>query len=173
MFPTLVFRLLNHAQLEILAFQRAVREFMLTIDDAYGKQFEEFYVGFEGSFGGKHVTPRSISARHLGNLVCVEGIVTKCKPNAIGTFHGLEMLASSPLFHVGSLVRPKVVKSVHFCPATKKTIERKYTDLTSLDPFPSSGVYPTKVHTVRAEKSRFHLLGQLSTNICKFVLHFH
>jgi len=42
-------------------------------------------------------------------------------------------------------VRPKVVKSVHYCPATKKTIERKYTDLTSLDPFPSAGVYPTKV----------------------------
>lgn len=52
---------------------------MLTLDDAYGKQFEEFHVGFEGSFGGKHVTPRSIAARHLGNLVCVEGIVTKCR----------------------------------------------------------------------------------------------
>lgn len=45
----------------------------------------------------------------------------------------------------GSLVRPKVVKSVHYCPATKKTIERKYADLTSLEPFPTSGVYPTKV----------------------------
>lgn len=45
----------------------------------------------------------------------------------------------------GSLVRPKVIKSVHYCPATKKTIERKYSDLTSLDPFPTSGVYPTKV----------------------------
>lgn len=42
-------------------------------------------------------------------------------------------------------MRPKVVKSVHYCPATRKTIERKYTDLTSLDPFPTSGVYPTKV----------------------------
>ena len=72
-------RLLNEAQLEVLAFQRALREFVLTVDDAYGKQFEEFHVGFEGSFGGKHVTPRSVSARHLGNLICVEGIVTKCK----------------------------------------------------------------------------------------------
>ena len=42
-------------------------------------------------------------------------------------------------------MRPKVVKSVHYCPATRKTIERKYTDLTSLEPFPTSGVYPTKV----------------------------
>ena len=31
------------------------------------------------SFGAKHLTPRTLSARFLGNLVCVEGIVTKCK----------------------------------------------------------------------------------------------
>lgn len=49
------------------------------------------------------------------------------------------------LWSVGSLVRPKVVRSVHYCPATKKTMERKYTDLTSLDAFPSSAIYPTKV----------------------------
>lgn len=45
----------------------------------------------------------------------------------------------------GSLVRPKVVRSVHYCPATKKTMERKYTDMTSLEAFPSSAIYPTKV----------------------------
>ncbi len=74
----LTHRLLHEAQLEILSLQRAVREYILTVDDAYGKQFEEFFVGFEGSFGGMHVTPRSLSARFIGNLVCVEGIVTKC-----------------------------------------------------------------------------------------------
>lgn len=42
-------------------------------------------------------------------------------------------------------MRPKVVRSVHYCPATKKTMERKYTDMTSLDAFPSSAIYPTKV----------------------------
>ncbi|XP_046692534.1 MCM3 minichromosome maintenance deficient 3 (S. cerevisiae), like isoform X1 [Silurus meridionalis] len=36
------------------------------------------------------------------------------------------------------------MRSVHYCPATKKTLERKYTDLTSLDAFPSSAIYPTK-----------------------------
>uniref|UniRef100_A0A8C8AX73 DNA replication licensing factor MCM3 n=1 Tax=Otus sunia TaxID=257818 RepID=A0A8C8AX73_9STRI len=46
--------------------------------------------------------------------------------------------------HFSSLVRPKIVRSVHYCPATKKTIERRYTDMTSLDAFPSSSVYPTK-----------------------------
>ena len=48
----------------------------------------------------------------------------------------------------GSLVRPKVVRSVHYCPATKKTMERKYTDMTSLDAFPSSAIYPTKVQSM-------------------------
>ncbi|CAI8024024.1 DNA replication licensing factor MCM3 [Geodia barretti] len=114
-------RLLNEANIELLAFQRALKECVLTVDDAYGKQFEEFHVGFEGSFGSKHVTPRSLSADLLGCLVCVEGIITK-----------------------SSQVRPKVVKSVHYCPATGKTMERKYTDLTSLEPFPTSAVYPTK-----------------------------
>lgn len=49
------------------------------------------------------------------------------------------------MWSVGSLVRPKIMRSVHYCPATKKTLERKYTDLTSLDAFPSSAIYPTKV----------------------------
>ncbi|KAJ8909460.1 hypothetical protein NQ315_013823 [Exocentrus adspersus] len=43
-----------------------------------------------------------------------------------------------------SLVHPKVVRSVHYCPATKKIMERKYSDLTSLEAFPSAAVYPTK-----------------------------
>lgn len=60
--------------------------------------------------------------RYLGNLICVEGIVTRV-----------------------SLVRPKVVRSVHYCPATKKVMERKYTDLTSFEAFPTTAVYPTKV----------------------------
>uniref|UniRef100_A0A8C7IEG3 DNA replication licensing factor MCM3 n=1 Tax=Oncorhynchus kisutch TaxID=8019 RepID=A0A8C7IEG3_ONCKI len=106
---------------ELVAFQRALKDFVASIDATYAKQFEEFHVGFEGSFGTKHVTPRTLAARYLGNLVCVEGIVTKC-----------------------SLVRPKITRSVHYCPATKKTLERKYTDLTSLDAFPSSSIYPTK-----------------------------
>ena len=60
--------------------------------------------------------------------------------------HSLEFVTIFfPPLDLGSLVRPKVIKSVHYCPATKKTIERKYSDLTSLDPFPTSGVYPTKV----------------------------
>ncbi|XP_065652017.1 DNA replication licensing factor MCM3 isoform X2 [Hydra vulgaris] len=113
--------LLNEAFEELIGFQNALKEFVSSTDTTYAKKFEEFFVGFEGSFGSKHVSPRTLSARNLGNLVCCEGIVTKC-----------------------SLVSPKVVKSVHYCPRTKKMTDRRYTDLTSLSAFPSSTVYPTK-----------------------------
>lgn len=113
--------LLNCAFEELPAFQRALKEFVSAVDATYAKTKEDLFIGFEGSFGRKHVSPRTLNARNLGNLLCCEGIVTKC-----------------------SLVRPKVVRSVHYCPATKKTMERSYTDMTSLDAFPSSAAYPTK-----------------------------
>lgn len=113
--------ILNSAFEELPAFQRALKEFVAAVDSNYAKTKEELFIGFEGSFGKKHVSPRTLNARNLGNLLCCEGIVTKC-----------------------SLVRPKVVRSVHYCPATKKTMERSYTDMTSLDPYPSSAMYPTK-----------------------------
>ncbi|CAI5769129.1 DNA replication licensing factor MCM3 [Podarcis lilfordi] len=114
-------RLLNSAFEEMVAFQRALKDFVASVDATYSKQYEDFYIGLEGSFGSKHVTPRTLTSHFLSCIVCVEGIVTKC-----------------------SLVRPKIVRSVHYCPATKKTIERRYTDMTSLEPFPSAAVYPTK-----------------------------
>lgn len=106
---------------ELGCFQRALKEFVSAIDATFSKEFEEFSVGFDGSFGANHVSPRTLISNYIGEMVCVEGIVTKC-----------------------SLINPKVVRSVHYCPATKKVIERKYTDMTSLDAFPSSSVYPTK-----------------------------
>ncbi|XP_047430335.1 DNA replication licensing factor MCM3 [Mugil cephalus] len=114
-------KLMNNAFEELLAFQRALKDLVASVDATYAKQYEEFFIGLEGSFGSKHVSPRTLTSRLLGSMVCVEGIITKC-----------------------SLVRPKVVRSVHYCPATKKTMERKYTDMTSLDAFPSSAIYPTK-----------------------------
>ncbi|XP_062268061.1 DNA replication licensing factor MCM3 [Platichthys flesus] len=114
-------KLMKSAFEELLAFQRALKDVVASVDATYAKQYEEFFIALEGSFGSMHVTPRTLTARLLGSMVCVEGIITKC-----------------------SLVRPKVVRSVHYCPATKKTMERKYTDMTSLDAFPSSAIYPTK-----------------------------
>lgn len=44
----------------------------------------------------------------------------------------------------GSTIRPKVVRSVHYCPATKKQTERRYADISSFDVMPSVNMYPTK-----------------------------
>lgn len=70
---------MNAAYEELPAFHRALKEYVASVDTNYAKAQEEMFVGFEGSFGSKHVSPRSLNARNLGNLVCVEGIVTKCK----------------------------------------------------------------------------------------------
>lgn len=113
--------LLTNTFEEQFALERALKEYIANIDSTYANGYDEFFVAFEGSFGSRHVTPRTLSSKFLGNLVCLEGIVTKC-----------------------SLVRPKIVRSVHFCPITKKTIERRYTDMTSTAAFPSNTVYPTK-----------------------------
>ncbi|XP_066603024.1 DNA replication licensing factor Mcm3 [Prorops nasuta] len=112
--------LLNNCFEEQLAFQRALKRYAGNLDTEFAKSNTEFFVGFEGSFGSKHVTPRTLTSRYLGNLVCVEGIVTKC-----------------------SLVRPKVVRSVHYCSVTNTVMERAYTDLTSMEAFPQSAIYPT------------------------------
>lgn len=57
----------------------------------------------------------------LSKLVSVTGIVTRC-----------------------TLVRPKVVKSVHWCEATGQMITREYRDSTSSDGLPTSTIYPTR-----------------------------
>ena len=54
-----------------------MKQFVTNIDANYVK--EDLFIAFEGSFGNKHVTPRTLTSNFLGNLVCVEGIVTKCK----------------------------------------------------------------------------------------------
>ncbi|KAJ1896032.1 MCM DNA helicase complex subunit [Kickxella alabastrina] len=64
--------------------------------------------GFRGAFGAHHLTPRGLRAALLGQLVCVEGIVTRC-----------------------SLVRPKVVRSVHYAEATKTFYAKTYVDATT------------------------------------------
>ncbi|CAG5107246.1 Similar to Mcm3: DNA replication licensing factor Mcm3 (Drosophila melanogaster) [Cotesia congregata] len=118
--PQRAINLLENSFEEQMAFQNALKQFVSTLDTDYAKGNVDFFIGFEGSFGNRHVTPRTLTSRFLSNLVCVEGIVTKC-----------------------SLVRPKIVRSVHYCSTTKSVMERAYTDLTSYDAFPGSAVYPT------------------------------
>ncbi|KAM7280194.1 hypothetical protein ACFE04_007328 [Oxalis oulophora] len=83
-------------------------EIARNIDPKYLKEGELVLVRFEGPFVSRRVTPRELLSEFIGSMVCVEGIITKC-----------------------SLVRPKVVKSVHYCSVTKKFTSREYRDITS------------------------------------------
>lgn len=39
---------------------------------------KQYYIGLRGSFGDHHVNPRTLRSIHLGKLVSLEGIVTRC-----------------------------------------------------------------------------------------------
>ncbi|KAK2462004.1 hypothetical protein APHAL10511_006467 [Amanita phalloides] len=80
-----------------------------------------YRVGLSGSFGYHHVSPRTLQALHLNKMISLEGIITRC-----------------------SLVRPKMVRSVHYCPETRLFHSRDYRDaLTTLsnEP-PTSSITP-------------------------------
>lgn len=38
-----------------------------------------FYIGLKGSFGENAVSPRTLRSTHLGRMVALEGIITKCE----------------------------------------------------------------------------------------------
>ncbi|OMO66573.1 Mini-chromosome maintenance, DNA-dependent ATPase [Corchorus capsularis] len=120
-FNNLAPRILKNPSEYMQPFCDAVTEAAKTIDPKYLKEGEIIHVGFEGPFVSRRVTPRDLLSEFIGSMVCVEGIVTKC-----------------------SLVRPKVVKSVHFCPTTENFTVREYRDITSYNGLPTGSVYPTK-----------------------------
>lgn len=80
-----------------------------------------YYCAFVGSFGEFSCNPRTLSSQHLNHMVSLEGIVTKC-----------------------SLVRPKVVKSVHWNESKSIFQFREYRDQTMTMGAASTSVYPTE-----------------------------
>jgi len=102
-------------------FSDALVEVTRNVDPKYLQEGQQVQVGFEGQFGFHKLTPRELLSPFLGSMVSVEGIVTKC-----------------------SLVRPKVVKSVHYCPTTGEFTTREYRDITSASGLPTGSVYPTR-----------------------------
>lgn len=61
--PVRAAALLTNAFDEQLAFSRALKEYVSTLHSTYTKLHEDFFVGFEGSFGNRHVTPRTLTSR--------------------------------------------------------------------------------------------------------------
>ncbi|KAJ2746171.1 MCM DNA helicase complex subunit [Coemansia sp. BCRC 34301] len=104
-------RLMGEPAEYIPAFEAAATELGAQIAGSTGHAVDanvfRVAVGFRGSFGALHVTPRGLRAAQLGQLLCVEGIVTRC-----------------------SLVRPKVVRSVHYAEASKTFYAKHYYDQT-------------------------------------------
>ncbi|CAM9018983.1 unnamed protein product [Wickerhamomyces anomalus] len=120
--------LLNEPAEFLPAFERALRDNVTAIYDPGNPAFQEiddqsqFYLSFRGAFGHHSVSPRTIRSLHLSKLISVEGIVTRA-----------------------SLVRPKVVRSVHYCEHSGRFHAREYRDqTTSFNPITTAAIYPTE-----------------------------
>lgn len=110
--PTMATGLLQRPTEWLPPLQAALKEVASSLNDPtfeYDLTGVKLHVGFEGSFGALHTTPRHLSSRLLGHMVCLDGIVTSC-----------------------SLVRPKLLRSVHYSQATRSFKAREYWDATML-----------------------------------------
>jgi len=93
--------------------------------DKHDIETKGYGIGFNGSFGDHHVSPRTLRASHLAHMISLEGIVTRC-----------------------SLVRPKMLKSVHYCPDSTQFHSREYRDATSA----TSNLPPTSSVTPQTDE---------------------
>ncbi|KAK3630227.1 MCM DNA helicase complex subunit [Elasticomyces elasticus] len=107
------------------AFDRALKDVVKTLGNRPAHETAEetvYYCAYIGSFGEYACNPRTLSSHYLNHMVSLEGIVTKC-----------------------SLVRPKVVKSVHYNENKHTFHFREYKDQTmTADGAASTSVYPTQ-----------------------------
>lgn len=105
-----------------LAFDHALKKIVETIPQARPDQTARdtvYYCAWAGSFGLNSCNPRTLSSHLLNYMVSIEGIVTRC-----------------------SLIRPKVVKSVHYNESKDKFHFREYQDQTMTNGVTTSSVYP-------------------------------
>jgi DNA replication licensing factor MCM3 len=120
--PEMADGLLNDPFEYTLAFNHALKEIVKTLPQARPDQTDPdvlYYCAWAGSFGLNACNPRTLSSQHLNSMVSIEGIVTRC-----------------------SLIRPKVVKSVHYNEARNIFHFREYRDQTMTNGVTTSSVYP-------------------------------
>lgn len=70
-------------------------------------ELQNYYCAYVGAFGEFSCNPRTLGSSHLNRMISLEGIVTKC-----------------------SLVRPKVIQSVHYNERKDRFVARRYRDQT-------------------------------------------
>ena len=81
-----------------------------------------FHVELDGAFGEYHTDQRKLTSRYLSHTVCIDGIITSY-----------------------FLVRPKLVKSVHYVEKGGIIVTREYRDVTmSSNYIPLPKAYPTE-----------------------------
>ena len=66
-------------------------------------QEKNYHITFEGNLGRNLITPRGLNSNMINQLVAVQGIVTR-----------------------QSIVRQRLLRSVHYCEKTEKGIVREY-----------------------------------------------
>ena len=104
------------------AFNHALKSIVGSLPQARPDQVARdviYYCAWAGSFGLNACNPRTLSSDHLNDMVSLEGIVTRC-----------------------SLIRPKVVRSVHYNEIKDKFHFREYQDQTMANGVTTSSVYP-------------------------------
>ncbi|KAE8373135.1 MCM2/3/5 family-domain-containing protein [Aspergillus bertholletiae] len=105
------------------AFDRALKDVIKTIPNRPSRETTDevnYYCAYVGAFGEFSCNPRTLGSTHLNRMISLEGIVTKC-----------------------SLVRPKIIQSVHYSERKDRFLSRKYRDQTmTASGATSLNVYP-------------------------------
>ncbi|SCU86259.1 LAME_0D05204g1_1 [Lachancea meyersii CBS 8951] len=123
--------ILNTPAQFVPAAERAVSETAMTLEESPASvgvaanvaAAQQWKLSFRGSFGAHALSPRTLNSHHLNKLLSVEGIVTKV-----------------------SLVRPKLLRSVHYAEKTGRFHYRDYRDATTslTTQIPTPAIYPTE-----------------------------
>lgn len=108
--PRLSNALLRDPLRHIRALEAAAHDLALEERPGYDKRDVRVRVALGGPIGSAAVGPRELGSSSLRRLVCVEGVAVKV-----------------------SAVKPKIVRSVHYCPATQQHESRTYVDATDLE----------------------------------------
>ena len=107
---------------------------------------ESYKISFTGNLGRNLITPRGLSAQLVNNLVAVQGIVTRV-----------------------SMVKPKLITSVHYCEKTERDLIREYYDEYNLvnekDGRFNSGNYPLKDEQGNVFSSEFGFCKYADTQV--------
>ncbi|EGX94652.1 DNA replication licensing factor mcm3 [Cordyceps militaris CM01] len=107
-----------------VAFNHALKQIIVALQPSQARPEQQaadtvYYCAWAGSFGLNACNPRTLSSHHLNRMVSLEGIVTRC-----------------------SLIRPKVIRSVHWNEKQQKFHFREYQDQTMTNGVTTSSVYP-------------------------------